>query len=224
MDDIIISQELNIKNKKQMINEILFNKNNKNKEILSKCIIKDKIKINKKVKSININRYLKNINFLIIRKPNKFPILLIYLLIVINMVFLIYSRKIEINFLNEIKIKIKGEETQNILNREFYPPPDEITVNGENSNILSENKITNLNNRENIIIMKWNSKITIATNMFSGLDNLIEVDLSNFDMSEIEKTNYMFSECAFLASINLNNLNAPLLTNMGGCLSFVNPY
>ena len=45
MDDIIISEELNIKNKKQMINEVLINKNNKNKEILSKCIIKDKIKI-----------------------------------------------------------------------------------------------------------------------------------------------------------------------------------
>ena len=133
------------------------------------------------------------------------------------MAFSIYSTKIEkFNFINEIKIKIKGGETQNILNSEFYSPPDEILVNGENTTILSENIITNLNNGENIIIMKWNSKITISTDMFSELNNFIEVDLSNFDMLEIERIDFMFYGCAFLTSINLNNLNAPFLTNMGG--------
>ena len=202
--------------KMSMANELFIN-NNKIKERSNGFIIKVKIKNNKKSEIINLKDYCRNISSLIIKKQNKFLILLFNILIMINLFVLIDSRKIiiKLNFINQIKIKIQGEETQNILNSNFSPSPSEVTVNGGNSNILSGNIINGLNDEENIIIMKWDSKITSATNMFNQLNNLLEVDLSNFDVSEIETTDFMFSECEYLTSINLNNLNAPLLINVG---------
>ena len=42
---------------------------------------------------------------------------------------------------NEIIIKINGRGKQNVLNSEYEFKPDEILLNGNNSNIDEENKI-----------------------------------------------------------------------------------
>ena len=48
--------------------------------------------------------------------------------------------------------------------------------------------------------------------MLSELNNLLEVDLSAFDISENTSSDFIFFECTSLTSINLNNLNSPSLT------------
>ena len=50
--------------------------------------------------------------------------------------------------------------------------------------------------------------------MFQGLYNIINIDLSKFDSSEVTDMSNMFKGCSYLASINLNNLNTLKVTNM----------
>ena len=40
--------------------------------------------------------------------------------------------------------------------------------------------------------------------MFSGCDSLINLDLSNFDTSNLRNMKYMFHECDNLASVDLS--------------------
>ena len=156
-----------------------------------------------------------------IRKQNMLLILLIFLNRLINLNFCVTSktnRKIKNRMLyssNEITIKIRGGGTQNILYSNYHNLPTEIFVNRQNISLESENKISNLNEGDNVIIMKWDYKIVDCGDMFNSLSNLIEVDLSNFDTSELTRINGMFYECTNLTSVNLANLYTPKLEDMG---------
>ena len=146
--------------------------------------------------------------------------LLFYLIIIINLNILIASKNnekyknIKLYYLNEITIKIRGGEIQNILNSNYEYLPTEVLVNGQNTFIENGNKVSNLQEGENTIIMKWNYTIKDCEDMFYTLTNLIEVDLSNFDASELTSMIFMFYGCTNLTSINLNNLNTSKLNNM----------
>ena len=123
--------------------------------------------------------------------------------------------------LNQITTKIKGEGTQSILNSEYEYIPDEILVNGNPSNIVEENKITNLENEENIILMKWNNKLTSCRQMFEYLINLIEIDLTEFDSSEVKRMDYIFNGCKNLKKIIMNNnFKTPNVINMASFFAY----
>ena len=158
-----------------------------------------------------------------IRKPNIFSKLLLNLFILINLFLSTTSKikekykKISINSFNEIKIKIIGFGTQKILKTNFNETlPSQVLVNGEASLIEPGNTISNLQKEENLIIMKWDNKIANGAEMFSNLNNLIEVDFSNFDGSELTTMNYIFNECKNLISVNFTNFKTPKLSNIGG--------
>ena len=53
--------------------------------------------------------------------------------------------------------------------------------------------------------MKWNNALTDCIRMFYGLLNIIEIDLSNFDLSKVTKMNMMFRNCDNLEYIKFNN-------------------
>jgi len=40
--------------------------------------------------------------------------------------------------------------------------------------------------------------------MFANIQEIVEIDLSQFDSSEVTDTSYMFDTCTFLNRINLN--------------------
>ena len=46
--------------------------------------------------------------------------------------------------------------------------------------------------------MKWNNKLTNCIRMFSELSNIIEIDLTIFDLSQITVMNFMFENCSNL--------------------------
>ena len=170
----------------------------------------------------------KNNNKINKRKQNVFSVLLF---IIINMNILIALKNtkkfynIKLSYLNEITIKIRGGEKQKILNSKYKYVPTEVLANGKSSFIESGNTISNLQEEENIIIMKWNYTIKDCEDMFYTLTNLLDVDLSNFDASELTTMMYMFLGCSNLTSINLNNLNTPKLNNLwmtfSGCSSLL---
>ena len=58
-------------------------------------------------------------------------------------------------------------------------------------------------------------KLLKSTNfMFSYCNSLISIDLSNFNTQNVTNMDYMFFNCNSLSSIDLSNFNARNLTNM----------
>ena len=58
-----------------------------------------------------------------------------------------------------------------------------------------------------------------SNNMFYFLPDLISLDLSSFDTSQVTDMRYMFSELSMLADLNLSNFNTSKVTNMEGMFS-----
>ena len=117
---------------------------------------------------------------------------------------------------NEIKIKINEGGTQYILYSNYIFIPDQIMVNGNPTNIDEENRIINLQSGEKIITMKWNNRLNDCNFMFKDLTNIIEIDLSKFDSSEVETMQGMFYGCNNIKNIIMNNIFVTnKVTNMG---------
>ena len=120
----------------------------------------------------------------------------------------IYTKKglSTLSSLNEIFIKIIGSGTQQILNPYYIYKPSQVYVQGNSTSYLVDdyNRITGLQKNENIIIMKWDDKLQNCSYMFSELNNVSEIDLSNFDISEVRTTKEMFSDCINLKNIFFN--------------------
>ena len=108
-------------------------------------------------------------------------------------------------------IKDKGEHF--ILNNSFYLDPFEVIINGQIQNI-SNKKSFNLESVLNNITIKFDRQINSFRNMFSGLTNIIEIDLSNLDTSKVTTMEEMFNGCINLEKINFGNINTSLVSNM----------
>jgi len=110
------------------------------------------------------------------------------------------------SYLSEINITVKGTGKQKILYSSFELLPNETLVNGVPQN-RSGIYVDNLVDQTNIITLRWNYQVTTCNAMFNNLDNIISIDLSNFDTSKVESFRIMFKNCIYLKSINLNNVN-----------------
>ena len=122
----------------------------------------------------------------------------------------------KLSLANEIKIKIKGKGNQYVLNSKFSSKCNEIIIN-DNPGVLEENNtVSNLeNDEENIIVMRWDYKLNNTDSMFLKLKNLIEIDLSNFDTSELVYMNRMFLSCINLKNVIIGkNFDSSKVKNM----------
>ena len=72
-------------------------------------------------------------------------------------------------------------------------------------------------NNEGIYKIKliFKKKMKDCSYMFSGCLNIISIDLSSFDSSEVTNMHYMFGKCKYLEEINLGNLNTENVIDMG---------
>jgi len=128
----------------------------------------------------------------------------------------------KLSFTNEIKIKILGKGKQNVLNSKFASKCTEITING-NPGVLGENNKVYISEgeEENIIVMKWDYKLNSSSSMFFELTNLIEIDLSNFDASELVTMQRMFSSCTNLKNVIIGkNFDSSKVMDMGNMFRF----
>ena len=153
------------------------------------------------------------------KNNNNTSLLVFPFFILINILILANSQNIKIRkrkifFSNEITIKILNNEKKNILNSQFNSKPEQIYVNEISFSINSENEITNLPEGENNIRMLWNSLILDCSSMFKGLDNIIEVDLSKFDSSQVTLMTEMFADCTNVRSIIFDDIETSSVTDM----------
>ena len=177
---------------------------NKKENFLNNLKIGRKKKMNILSKQ-NPIKCVNKINLLLILSINE----LIYLMIIINLFIPILAnshyRMRQYSLLNEVTIKLVGTDTQNILYEDYTYHPDEIYIQGDSYIIDEKNRIMNLTNYENYITMKWNYKLTDCLRMFYGLSNIIEIDLTNLDLSQVTVMNSMFKDCNNLEYIKFNN-------------------
>ena len=124
---------------------------------------------------------------------------------------------------NIITITIKGNGNQKILsdkscekdeiNYTFDELPNEILVNGVSQSTIDKYAY-NLIKETNNITMKWNSNIISCSCMFYDLSNIISIDFSQFNTSQVTNMLYMFNGCTSLVSLDLTNFNTELVKDM----------
>ena len=157
---------------------------------------------NKKQNKTGINKSLFKMSFNYSKRFIVLFKLFIFLNILIN------------NLGSYITIKVNKEGSQQILGTKFNFCPDEIYINNEKQS-NEDCKSIILSDISYQIKLVWNKEINDTSNMFSGLNNIISIDLSHFDSSLVTNMQYMFSSCKNLNFIDLSNIDTSQVTNMG---------
>ena len=113
---------------------------------------------------------------------------------------------------SKIKLKVNKEGSLKIINNTYVPNPNEIRIGAEikRTNI---DTIT-VDDIENEIELIWNDKLTTTNSIFYSLEYIIEIDLSEFDSSEVTDMSLMFSNCIALKSINFGNIDTSNVKDM----------
>ena len=99
----------------------------------------------------------------------------------------------------------------------YYTEPEKVYLNRDSSNMFlsrfGEQKI------ENILELDLSnfdtSQVTYMNDMFVNMHNLTSLDLSNFDTSQVTDMGNMFFYASSLTSLNLSSFNTSKVTNMG---------
>ena len=112
----------------------------------------------------------------------------------------------------EISLIIMEKGNKNIINDNFYLEPSQVKVNG----IYNESckKTCYLDQDLNNVSIIFDKEIESCENMFNGLIDVLEIDLSNFDISLVTNMNSMFKECKNLKKITFGNINTSKVENM----------
>ena len=118
---------------------------------------------------------------------------------------------LKINKTGNIKLKFKN----------YRGYLDIITINNKNYTINDIDTLNNLGNNIINITLIWNNSITSTNSMFSGCDDIIEMDLSHFDTSNVENMVYMFRGCSSLTSLDLSNFNTSSVKRMNNIFKFI---
>ena len=107
---------------------------------------------------------------------------------------------------------IQGKGEFNILNNSFNSDPSDIIINKESKPECR--KRCQFVNNLNIVTIKFDTQIQSYSNMFDGIINIAEIDLSNFDSSNVMSMHSMFTYCANLKKITFGNINTCLVQNI----------
>ena len=105
------------------------------------------------------------------------------------------------------------DEDQYIISDYFiHSLPDLIYINDIPR--TSTQKVYYLTAGTNIVKMVWNNSLRSLDSIFRNISNIISIDLSKFDASNIEDMKNMFHNCNNLNFINFTNFNTSSVKNM----------
>ena len=99
----------------------------------------------------------------------------------------------------------------------YYTEPEKVYLNRDSSKMFlsrfGEQKIENILELD---LSNFNtSHVTNMNDMFVNMHNLTSLDLSNFDTSQVTDMGDMFFYASSLTNLNLSNFNTSKVTNMG---------
>ena len=142
------------------------------------------------------------------------------LLILCPFIYAKSPSRILISRVSQIHLVVSGTGTQEILSDQFSIDLDTIEIkyslNGGEKTRLQKKNITSLTGDKNNITLEFTTQLTTCENIFKGLANIVKIDLSEFDASEVTNMLTAFQDCTNLISINFGNLNTQKLTSLRG--------
>ena len=151
--------------------------------------------------------------FLIIKRRNNKKNILQkthHLLYILNIFIILIS---QYSTSSNISLVIEGRGIEeNIISDLFNIIPSKVFVNGKDKGACKKCKLENGLNNVSII---FDNEINTCAYMFSDLNNIKEIDLSNFNTSLVINMSSMFMNCNQLEKINLWNINTTLVQDMG---------
>ena len=135
---------------------------------------------------------------------------IIYIFIFYNTIILIAFLPI-ISSSNSIKIKLNVDnegEIPLVKSKDGRRPcPSRLSYSNVNF-INNDNKCKlNLNAGEHSIVVEWDNPIEDCSNMFEGINSLIEINLTEFDSSKIKYMGFMFKDCKSLKKVILPSIS-----------------
>ena len=98
----------------------------------------------------------------------------------------------------------------------YYTEPEKVYLNGDSSMMFysywGDDKLKGI---LDIDLSNFDtSQVTNMSGMFSGMRNLTTLGLSNFDTSKVTDMSFMFGSMSNLTSLDLSNFNTSQVTNM----------
>ena len=124
---------------------------------------------------------------------------------------------------SKISLKIKGEGENSILgnNLEYNFRGiiylNQVFINGDKQNTTYYKYF--FNKSDNLVELIWDDNIKSFYYMFYECKNITEINLSNFDASQITNMGRIFSFCSSSTSIDLSNFNTSKVQYMNGMFS-----
>ena len=199
---------------------------NKNKEKISKIKLdnnpikfkKLKIKIDKRLSKKFGSRKIRK-NKIYSKKYNIIKNCILFNLFkYINLFFIILNEDNFDNFkYSNITLKVKGPGYNDIFSShvdfKVHLYPDIIYINEELQETV--NSTYNLIKNVNVVKLIWNHTVNSTNNLFRKCIDITEIDMTNFDSSEVTDMFAMFHTCSSLTSINLYNFNTSKVVTMG---------
>ena len=162
-------------------------------------------------------------------KTKKFyNINLIAFLFLLKLAFLLSASEARLRnliiFSSEIHLTINRKGQQKFLSDSYVgAQPDEVIVNEIKVNYTG-NKCYMDKNKNNVTLI-FNETILSCDNMFYNLANIIEIDLTNLNTSEVTNMTNMFSRCSSLQKINFGNIDTSSVKYMknmfSNCISLI---
>ena len=124
-------------------------------------------------------------------------------------------RKLETT--SKIILKVNEIGEQYIINKYFRPLPSKISINGkEVEKIEPKVNITEENSKIELI---WNETLTNCHQMFVGLSNIEEIDVTEFDTSHVTELSKIFLGCESLKYLDLSGFDTSKVTDVSGTFS-----
>ena len=119
------------------------------------------------------------------------------------------QRKLQAND-SFIIVKTVGAGNISILSNEFFNKNNNSIEVQLNNNIMNNSYQYYLNcseNQTNLFKIIFDKALNSTSWMFSGCNNITEIDFSHFDSSKITEMDDMFLNCSSLISLDLSNFN-----------------
>ena len=137
----------------------------------------------------------------------QFYYLLIYIIILFNNS---ESKNIKLSLINNesiIKITFANNGKNFFINNSSKIKPSSISSEPGSKCDLSKLTCDIKHDKKTITLNFEDIQINSCEKMFQNLDNIIEIDLSNFNAFEVTNMNSMFSGCSNLEKITFGNMD-----------------
>ena len=172
-----------------------------------KKVKKKNILFNKQLSNGINQKYIINNNFIKKNKMNLIKTITLNILIIINCFNIVLShpstsayRKLQT--VQKIKLKVLSSGDQEIISSD-YTTNLQVYIDDQLTSIDTNNKI-NIPDNNNIITLQWSNSLSNCDNMFSGLSNIVEIDLTDFDTTEVTSMQSFFEDCVNLQKITFS--------------------